>query len=326
MIQAIIPAVVALGLLGLLFGLVLAIASKKFSVEVDPRTPEVRDALPGANCGGCGYAGCSAFAEAVVKGDASADGCPVASKEQVDEIAKIMGVEITKGEVFVSRIYCNGTLDACDYKYEYSGDIDCVAAAKLSGGNKSCDYGCLGLGSCVKACQFDAITIENGIAIFDKEKCTGCTMCIQTCPKELIRLVPKNQEQYLMCKNPEKGKAVKTVCKTGCIGCGICEKVCQFDAIKMVDNRPVFDYVKCTGCNVCAQKCPVNIIHKREKKIVAKVIDEKCIGCTICDKNCKFDAVEGELKKIHKIIEENCTGCKVCYEKCPKDAIEMIEK
>lgn len=309
--------------MGLLFGSLLAYASKKFAVEVDERIPFITEALPGANCGGCGFAGCAAFAAAVVEGKAPVNGCPVGGAACAAKIAEIMGVKAEASERKIARVLCNGTCDQAKDKFDYYGVTDCVAAAKLGGGQKSCAYGCLGLGTCVKACMFDAIKIENGIAVIDKNKCTACGKCAAACPKNVIELIEESRETWVMCKSKDPGKEVRKVCDTGCIACKICEKACKFDAIHVVDNVAVIDYEKCVNCNQCVIKCPKKIIHGKSETKKAFIHEEDCIGCTICKKQCQFDAVEGELKGKHQIIEENCVGCELCAQKCPKKCIEM---
>lgn len=316
--------VVTLGGLAILFGIVLAYASKKFAVEVNPKTAEVREALPGANCGGCGFAGCDAMADAIVSGRASVAGCPVGGSALAEKLAQIMGVTAEATERKVARVLCGGDCNNAKQKYEYQGIEDCKVAEALAGGSKSCRYGCTGLGSCVKVCPFDAIHVVNDVAVVDEEKCTACAKCIAVCPKNIIELVPVANQVRVLCKNLEKGKDVMQSCKVGCIACQKCVKACKFDAITVENNVAKIDYSKCTNCMMCAEACPTKTIYadftKRKK---ASVIDEKCIGCTICAKNCNFEAIEGELKGQHKVLEDKCVGCGVCYEKCPKDAIAL---
>lgn len=315
---------VALAGLAVFFGIVLAFASKKFAVEVDPRVTDVRVALPGANCGGCGYAGCDGLAEAIVRGDASITACPVGGADLVDQLARIMGVTAEATERHVARVICCGDKHNANEKYEYQGIQDCKAAEMLAGGSKSCRFGCTGLGTCVRACPFDAINIVNGIAVVDEEKCTACQKCIEACPKKIIELVPASKEVRVLCKNTEKGKSVMSVCKVGCISCQKCVKACKFDAIIFENNLAKIDYSKCTNCMMCAEACPTKTIYANfASRKKAYIEDEKCIGCTICKKHCSFEAIEGELKGKHKILEDKCVGCSQCIVKCPKKAMEM---
>lgn len=253
-----------LGGLGLLFGVVLGGASIAFAVKKDGRIDKVRELLPGANCGGCGYAGCDNFAAAVVTGEAKPGGCPVNSVEQTAKIGELLGVSVANAERVSAMVYCRGTHGVADEKYRYYGIEDCLAASRLAGGAKECPYSCLGLGSCMRACKFGAITIKDGIALIDPDKCTACGMCIKTCPKKVIGFVPYDSKYVVACHSKDKGNVVSKVCRAGCIGCRICEKACPVDAIHVQDNLAQIDYKKCIGCGECALKCPRGIIVERK--------------------------------------------------------------
>ena len=244
----IIYAVLVLGVLALVFGLVLAIASKVFEVKVDPRLPEIQACLAGANCGGCGYPGCGGCAEAILAGKAPVTACAPAGPENAAKIAAIMGMEAPSGEKMVAHVLCNGGNNATK-NFEYRGVKDCLAATKVCGGDAlGCKYGCFGFGSCVAACKFDAIHIgDNGAAVVDKEKCTNCGACREACPRKLIVEVPYAKKVFVNCSNKDKGPAVTKVCAVSCIGCGMCERTCKFDAIHVVNNVAVIDYDKCKG-------------------------------------------------------------------------------
>ena len=247
---------------GILIGLFLGIAGEKLKVEVDEKEVAVREALPGNNCGGCGFAGCDGLAAAIAKGEAPANGCPVGGEEVAQNIAAIMGVELEKGVRKAAFVKCSGNCNVAKEDYKYSGVADCRMAALVpNGGSKSCNYGCLGLGSCAKACEYDGITIVNGVAVIDRDKCKACGQCVAVCPKNLIEIRPVSGIANVVCSSKDKGKAVMDVCTVGCVGCTLCAKQCEVGAITMVDNLPVIDAEKCIGCGKCAEKCPKKIIH-----------------------------------------------------------------
>lgn len=261
--------ILLIGGMGLIFGALLAIASKVFYVKVDERVPKITECLPGANCGGCGFAGCAAYADAIVKGNAKVNCCPSGGTAVAEKIAKIMGVEAEAVVPKVAHVMCSGTLDCAKTKYIYSGEKDCHSAMKLGGGAKSCSYGCLGLGSCAKVCDRNAISIVNGVAVVDRDKCEGCGQCVRECPKNVIDLVNADVAYAVSCKSKDKGKTVRAFCSTGCIGCGICAKVCLAQAITVENNVAHIDPDKCANCGMCAEKCPQKIIK------FAKVPDEE---------------------------------------------------
>lgn len=250
-----------LAIMGTAFGLMLAYASKKFAVAVDERIPLVREALPGANCGACGFPGCDGYAAAVVSGKAKTNGCPVGGAKVAEAVSKIMGVQAESTRKMVAKVRCNAK---CFNKYEYSGYASCTAANALSGGPLSCSYGCMGLGTCVQVCAFDALHInENGVAEVDKEKCTACNRCVEACPKGLISLIPYDQITVVQCRNIEIGGHVKKNCDNACIACRICEKNCPHDAIHVENNVAVVDFEKCVNCGICVSKCPTKAIAGR---------------------------------------------------------------
>lgn len=262
-INSILIPVLIIGGMGLIFGVLLGAASKIFAVKVDERVPKITEVLPGANCGGCGYAGCSAYANAVVNGGAKTNMCPVGGAAVAEKISEILGVEAEEKKPMIARVLCAGTPEIAAQKYVFDGPRDCYSAARLGGGEKMCPHGCLGFGSCVKVCKFDAIHVENGLAVVDEEKCVACGACAAECPKKIIKILPLDSKYTITCKSVEKGKATRADCEVGCIGCGICAKNCPKDAITVKDNLAVIDPEKCVNCGICASKCPRGIIHKK---------------------------------------------------------------
>ena len=275
-------AIVVLGVLGALFGLVLAVASKVFEVKKDPREEAVLSHLAGANCGGCGYPGCAGCAAAIVAGNAPVNACAPAGAENAAAIAAIMGLEAPSGERQVAFVRCNGGTNA-KKRFDYVGVKDCMAATKVAAGPLDCSFGCLGFGTCVSACQFGAMSIgPNGAAVVDPDKCTACTACANACPRHLIVSVPASKKVHVACANQDKGKAAMSVCASSCIGCGLCQKECKKDAIHVVNGVAVIDYDKCVGCKLCTKVCPRDAIlpaataeEKEKYKAIKKAQAEK---------------------------------------------------
>lgn len=252
--------ILVLAAVAFLFGALLAVAAKKFAVKKDPRIEQICEHLAGANCGGCGYSGCAAYATAIVEGGAPTDLCPVTGEEGVNQICAIMGVEAKQPVRMRAQVKCAGTWESANFKYLYKGLADCHSVARLGNGPKECRYGCIGLGSCVHACPFDAIHLYGGVATVAYDKCRACGMCVSACPQNLIELVPFNSRYWVSCGSKDKGAVVRSLCKDGCIGCGLCAKVCPTGAITMVDNIAHIDYSRCSSCGACAKKCPRKII------------------------------------------------------------------
>ena len=260
MTEILFPAL-AIGAVGLVLGMLLAVAAKAFHVEVDERIEQISACLSGANCGGCGYAGCSAYAAAIVNDGAPINACAAGGQAAVDNIAAIMGVEATAMEPVRAVVRCDGVITKANDRYDYYGIADCVSASKLQGGGrKACNFGCLGYGSCVTACSEGGISIVDGVATIDGNSCIGCGACEKICPKGIIELVPKRHHIYVKCSSCDKAPAMRQKCSAGCIGCRLCEKACPAGAVTVNDNHASIDYSKCTGCGLCAEKCPKHII------------------------------------------------------------------
>ena len=262
-------AVIALGAIALVSSTVLYACSKKFAVKEDPRVGEVSELLPQANCGGCGFAGCSGMAVALVKGaDAgSIDGlfCPIGGQDTMNAVADLLGMAVANTEPKVAVVRCNGTCNNRPKIVEYSGLRTCAAMNACGAGETACGFGCLGCGDCVAACQFGAITInkDTGIAEVDEEKCTSCGACVKACPRNIIELRkrgPKGRRVYVSCVNKDKGPAAMKACKVSCIGCGKCQKECPFDAILITNNLSYIDPDKCRSCRKCEKVCPTHAI------------------------------------------------------------------
>ncbi len=322
----IVYAALVLGGMGAIFGILLTVASRVFAVAPNPRRDAIREALPGANCGGCGYPGCDGCADAIAAGKAPANACPVGGSEVAKKIAGILGQEAEEESVrMVARVICQGDLERCKTKFNYSGIADCVAATLVNDGNRSCKYACLGLGTCVRACPFGAIHVDpvKGLAVVDSEKCQSCGKCVDVCPKHVIQMQPEELPVRLMCRAADKGILVSDNCRVGCIGCERCYTACKFGAITMENHLPIIDPDKCRGCMMCAEACPTNAIWAAwDKRLIAEINKSECIGCGLCKRQCSFESIVGEIKKPHEVLNA-CTGCGKCAEKCPKKCITM---
>lgn len=260
--------ILTLGGLGVFFGMGLALASKKFCVTGDPRIEKIYARLPGSNCGACGMPGCMGFAEGLIKGTCTVDKCALSDEAARQDIAMILGVEVKKKIKQVAVLHCNGGSKRVKNKFIYNGIKDCISANAIMQGPKACVYGCIGYGTCVAACPFGAISMnEEGLPVVNEDKCTACGKCVAICPKKLFSLAPVTKVYAVRCKSLDFGKKVLDVCSVGCIACHKCEKACPVKAIQIIDNLAVFDYHICDNRGECFKVCPVNAIARKENKL-----------------------------------------------------------
>ncbi len=254
-------AVAVVGLIGIVCAVVLVVASKYMHVQIDEKEVKIREVLPGANCGACGYAGCDGYAQALAKGETDKTNLCVPGADNVSkQIAEITGLEAGDVVEQVATVRCMGDCGKAKKKSQYKGMESCVAAKMLYGGDGACTYGCLGLGDCAEACPNNAICIENGVAHVNTKLCTGCGLCVKTCPQGIVALMADVDKVVVTCSNKEKGAVVRSKCSHGCIGCKKCEKNCPTGAITVENNVAVIDYSKCIKCDLCAKNCPVGCI------------------------------------------------------------------
>jgi electron transport complex protein RnfB len=258
--SAILLAVGILAGLGLIFGLILAIASAVMAVPRDEKVEALKEVLPGANCGACGYSGCEGYAQAMAHEGAKVGLCSPGGSAVADATAELLGVSNPGVERQVALVRCGGCKCFDGIKQVYTGIATCKAASQFFGGDRNCSYGCLGYGDCAAACEYGAIRIEDGLAYIDAAKCKGCTMCVAACPKALIAMAPAGTRGVVRCSSHDKGAVVRKVCSTGCIGCMKCTKVCEYDAIHVHNALASIDPEKCTGCGKCADNCPTECI------------------------------------------------------------------
>lgn len=253
----IVIAIAVLGGLGLVFGLVLGAAAKVFHVEEDPRLEQLNEALPGANCGGCGFAGCSSYAKAIAEG-APVNLCPVGGQAVAERLAAIMGVEAGAATQHKAVVACQTTV--LPNRYDYQGISSCKACNTLFNGKLACPYGCLGFGDCAAVCPTGAIALVDGHAHVDPDKCIGCGKCQEACPKKIIFLYSDDKKPIVMCANHLMAIDTRKQCQTGCIGCGKCQRGCPVQAITVRGNVARIDYDKCIACGKCITECPVHAI------------------------------------------------------------------
>lgn len=255
--------VLIITIVGLTCAVILAIAAKYMAVPQTEDFEEIRAALPGANCGACGFAGCDAYAKALAEDHTTpTNRCPVGGASVAVAISELLGVEA--GEVVENAAFvgCSGTTECTKYIMDYKGVQTCEACNLFYQGRRACSHACLGYGDCVAACQFDAIHIIDGVAVVDRSRCTACGMCVKRCPNFLIKMEPKKAQVFVVCSSNEKGAHTRKNCTAGCIGCKKCEKTCKNGAITVTDNLASIDQSKCTSCGDCIEVCPVHVIKR----------------------------------------------------------------
>ena len=263
LIMDILIAVGVLFAVAVVCALILTLATKYFGVKEDETALAIRDCLPGANCGACGYSGCDAYAKALADGTATETNlCVPGGDSTAKAVAAILGVEAEDVIEKVAYVACRGTCDAAGKRYEYRGHKTCRTANMAYSGEKLCSYACLGYGDCVAVCPQGAISTESGIARIDQSKCIGCGICVRECPNSIIHLVDDVSRVIIKCSSHEKGADTRKACTNGCIGCMKCQKTCPHGAITVTDNLATIDYSLCTGCGACADVCPVKCIQK----------------------------------------------------------------
>lgn len=322
--------ITVLSSVGLFFGVALSISAKLLHVKVNKKIAEIDEVLPGTNCGACGYPGCMGFAIAVANGEASTAGCLAGGAEVAMDVAGVMGTDHIEVEETIAVVNCKGGYAEATERAVYEGIHDCHAAELIGNGTKECSHGCLGLGSCVKTCSYDAIIItDNGLAVIDPDKCTGCEGCLTSCPRNLITMMPKDRNIFLACNNHDRGAKVKKYCSVGCTGCTLCVKAATVEGSVTMDNfLPVLDYQKEDNFVAAAYKCPSNCFTDLAKARPKANISTKCTNCGDCLTACPVKGAiiapeEGVKGARYQVDKLRCIGCGICVPACHDDAITM---
>ncbi len=302
-----------------------SIVSKKYQLRHDPRIDRIVMALPGVNCTACGYRRCSLFARAVVEGKVPVDGCMPGGARCAHEIGDIMGITVAELFERMAVVHCKGGHGQVKVVAHYDGLADCYGATLVGSAGRACNDGCLGLGSCVRACPFGALSITaNGVALVDQEKCNGCGLCVKHCPRAIISLIPRVHKIFLACSNHDWGSGVLDDCSVGCTACTLCVLATPSGAIVITNNLPVLDYQSretfVPAASKCPQKCFVDLVKARPRAN----IDTKCDGCAVCLQVCPIaGAIEGTKGMRHRVVKELCIGCGICLEHCHAHAISL---
>lgn len=322
--MAIVFPVFVMGSMGTFFGIALGITSKRLHVLIDSKINKIMAVLPNINCGACGHPACSGFAKAVARGKSSATGCIPGGSKTAHAIADILGITISVEEPGMAVVHCRGGLKEAAERSVYEGLIDCHAATVGGHGSKVCADGCLGLGSCVSACPFNALSINaDKVAVVNPAKCNGCGKCVPACPRNIIGLIPRVHKIFLACSNHDYGARVKKYCSVGCTACAVCVTSTPSGAIEMTDNLPALDYSREENFIVAVHKCPSTCFIDLVKTRPKVNIDIKCDGCGECVAYCPVDAIHGERAHRYIIDKDKCIGCGLCLNTCHVHAIAL---
>ena len=246
--------------IGLLCGIGLAIAGIYMNVQTNEKAEEILKVLPGANCGACSFSGCKGYAEALASGKVKTNLCTVGGDKVAAEISAILGTKPTVSEKKIAYVLCRGSTEHTSKDYSYQGIKTCKSVSAMFGGDGECKFGCIGLGDCVKVCNYNAISVKNGVAVVKKSRCVACGLCVNSCPKRIISLITEDEKALVLCKNTDKGAITRKICTAGCIGCMLCAKVCEYEAVSFDGGLAVIDRSKCTGCGKCEEVCRLHCI------------------------------------------------------------------